>query len=400
MFHPTHNHWHFGDFIGYELRDGDPTSGKLVSSDLVAGGQKASFCLLDVRPVHGYNPSKYPVSAGVNDCKSQESYQGIDVGWADVYERRYPDQVIQLDPDPQHQVPEGSYYLANVVDPLNLIWETDKTNNTAAAGTSVVLPPPDLVALAPQPTPRTRPPRIIQPRPRPVTRGTPTAVPTQPGVQATPVPTAAGRVRPTREPKPTRAPRATPAPRPTRAPKSTQEARPTRVPKPTRVPRPTRVPKGAPSAEPTPTAQIVSGASCDNACPYPLSQVHMTWYDNTGLWFTAVINPGLCAPLTPDNGETVQFHMTNWMTEDLRNTGLSYSDSVTIGAKSNTDSVSFSSVGGGYRLTYNAGVPAIARASDGFDFPVAFNLCIKVGDQAIAMRPVCQPKATGMLCHL
>lgn len=408
VFHPTHNHWHFGDFVGYELRDANPTSSKVVASDLVAGGQKASFCLLDVRPVHGYNPSKYPIAAGIGNCKSQESYQGIDVGWADVYERRYPDQVINLDPDPQHQVPEGSYYLVNVVDPLNLIWETDKTNNTAATATSVILPPPDLAALASEPTPRTRPPHIIQPRPRPVPRGTP-AIPV---VGVTPAPTAgpAGRVRPTRPPRParpTRAPRATRPPRPTRPPRATRapKVHPTPRPRATRAPKvvppkhPTRLPRPG-EVVPTPTAQIVSGASCANACPYALSQVHMTWYDNTGLWFTAMINPGQCAPLTPTDGKTVQFQMTNWVTQDQRDTGLSYSDSVTIGDKKGASSVSFSPVASGYRLTYKATPPAIAHASDSNNFPVAFDLCIKVGDQAIAMRPVCQPKSTGMLCHL
>jgi len=42
---------------------------------------------------------------------------------------------------------------------------------------------------------------------------------------------------------------------------------------------------------------------------------------------------------------------------------------------------------------------AAARADDGDNFPVVFQTCLTVGNQQVAMRLVCQPKATGMLCH-
>ncbi len=90
------------------LRQDDPYTGTLV-----AGGEKASFCLLDIRAVRGYNPLQYPRQLTNQTCNSAEGTVGISVGWEDVYERFLPGQNINLDPDEDHQVPVGAYFLVN-----------------------------------------------------------------------------------------------------------------------------------------------------------------------------------------------------------------------------------------------------------------------------------------------
>jgi hypothetical protein len=57
------------------------------------------------------------------------------------------------------------------------------------------------------------------------------------------------------------------------------------------------------------------------------------------------------------------------------------------------------SAGGATKFTYTAPVAAPASMDDGLEFPVVFDMCVTVGDQAVKMRLVCQPKPTGMLCH-
>lgn len=199
VYHPQHAHWHFDRFVGYALRSGDPYTG-----DLVGGGEKMSFCLLDIQPVRGFNPLRYPRQVITQTCNSAQGIYGISVGWEDVYEHFLPGQSINLDPDPAHQVPEGSYFLTITVNPDGRIWEANLDNNTSFTSVGVSIPPPFLASAPPTPTPGpaknpqlphlrpgrirpTRPPRVARPE------AVPTPVPTQPvpvAAEPTPVPTA------------------------------------------------------------------------------------------------------------------------------------------------------------------------------------------------------------------
>jgi hypothetical protein len=198
VYHPQHKHWHFDRFVGYELRRDDPYSGELVG-----GGEKMSFCLLDIQPLRGFNPMQHPRQLTNLTCHSAEGLYGISVGWEDVYERFLPGQSIDLDPDPEHQVPQGSYFLVNKVNPDGRIWETNLDNNTSFTSVGVSLPAPVLAAVPPPtPTPgpaknpqlphlrpgRIRPTRVPR-APRPGTQFTPTPMPPV-EAQPTPVPTA------------------------------------------------------------------------------------------------------------------------------------------------------------------------------------------------------------------
>ena len=60
------------------------------------------------------------------------SHQGIQSGWADVYDGGLPGQWIDIT-----DVPDGTYDLEITMDPLHVLDEADFTNNTVT--TQVVL---------------------------------------------------------------------------------------------------------------------------------------------------------------------------------------------------------------------------------------------------------------------
>ena len=116
--HPEHNHIHFEDYAVYRLRRFIRGGGV---GDVVASGEKISFCLLDFitydRQLPGY--PQFPVYSFCGTGK-----QGISVGWSDIYDKSLPDQWIDVT-----DVPSGVYWLEVEVDPSNRLMERDETNN-------------------------------------------------------------------------------------------------------------------------------------------------------------------------------------------------------------------------------------------------------------------------------
>lgn len=404
VFHPQHKHWHFDRFVSYELRVDDPVTGQLVG-----GGEKMSFCLLDIQSVRGFNPVQFPRQLTTQTCSSAEGMYGISVGWEDVYEHFLPGQSIDLDPDRDHQVPEGSYLLVNRVNPDGKIWEADANNNSSFASVKISLAPPVLGApplATPTPgsvqnpqVPHLRPGRVRPTRapraPRPGTVATPTATRTRPAqsgppptfpVASTPAPTA---VQPSSGPHQPHTPAGANPP-------------------PQRAPRPTRAPHVRPGDAPTPTPNAGPPvAGCENACGYGVSQIKLTWYDNLGLTFEGFINPGAsgCEPLNLDAGISGTMSMVNWMNARQQDLGLDHSTSFTLGdggdgATSDGGDFVLSAKSNGVNFTYTAPLPPPAHRSDGFEgIPVAFNGCITVGRQSVRLLLVCQAHTQGLLCH-
>lgn len=147
-----------------------------------------------------------------------------------------------------------------------------------------------------------------------------------------------------------------------------------------------------------------AASSCDNACPYALGQLKLTWYDALGMQVSGLIGPGSCPILTPSAGETGMITMTKWLNERRQDTGLEHRTEYVLsssqqGRADNRGSITFSSVGVQTRFNYSAPVRPFARQSSGANFPVVFEMCLTIGNQAVKMRLVCQPKPTGMLCH-
>jgi hypothetical protein len=121
-FHPAHNHWHFGGFALYQLRNVAPGGG--IGRRVLASSDKISFCMVDTLPVNDGLP--HYSGATYLSCQ-QGSTQGISVGWGDVYGSTLPGQSLDIT-----RVPTGTYWLVSTADPDNLIAETNNANNVSA----------------------------------------------------------------------------------------------------------------------------------------------------------------------------------------------------------------------------------------------------------------------------
>jgi Lysyl oxidase len=113
LFHPDHDHWHIDATASYALTRADDTV-PLVEQD------KVSFCLRDsdrVRKGEG-RPKHY------GEC-ARNRVQGITVGWGDLYDATLAGQALELPPT----LPDGDYCLRLGADPVDLLRETDETDN-------------------------------------------------------------------------------------------------------------------------------------------------------------------------------------------------------------------------------------------------------------------------------
>ena len=118
QFDSCHGHYHFQSFADYRLLD--------LLGNLAAVGHKVGFCLEDLER---FDPS---VSA---TTKYTCAFQGIQRGWADIYNSALPCQYIDVT-----GVPDGDYILELTIDPENRIEELDESNNVTRV--PVTLAPP------------------------------------------------------------------------------------------------------------------------------------------------------------------------------------------------------------------------------------------------------------------
>lgn len=121
-FHPGHGHIHFDGFASYRLLKRTPAvdGGPEGLGEVVATGGKISFCLLDTARFDASLPGASLIRKYI-DC---DTFQGISVGWNDVYEKDLPDQWIDVT-----SVPDGAYWLEVTVDPENQLVESNEDNN-------------------------------------------------------------------------------------------------------------------------------------------------------------------------------------------------------------------------------------------------------------------------------
>ena len=115
IFATCHQHYHFEHFADYSLLDSNNV--------VVASGHKVGFCLTDV---HAWSPTANP------SPKYGCNFQGIQAGWADVYEAGLPCQYIDIT-----GVPSGDYTLKIVVNPDGVIPESNTNNNTTLVPVTV-----------------------------------------------------------------------------------------------------------------------------------------------------------------------------------------------------------------------------------------------------------------------
>lgn len=131
VYHPEHDHFHFGDFAEYQLwtraeydawvrssrTEGSPARADRLSS-------KVTFCIMDFALVD-LKPES-PHKAVYEGCGLR--IQGISVGWRDTYGWWLFDQWIDLGTAP---MADGRYVLRSVVDPDNRIYESEGKNHNA-----------------------------------------------------------------------------------------------------------------------------------------------------------------------------------------------------------------------------------------------------------------------------
>ncbi len=113
VWHQGHDHFHFEDFAVYTLQ---PVKGNSKRSSA-----KTSFCLMDSAIVDGQLPGA-PNSPAYANCGN--FFQGISVGWADVYGSELPGQSIDLS-----RLKDGEYRLIIEADPRRRLVESDDSDN-------------------------------------------------------------------------------------------------------------------------------------------------------------------------------------------------------------------------------------------------------------------------------
>jgi hypothetical protein len=109
IYAPCHKHYHFENFARYELRN--------ASGDVVVTGRKQAFCAQDSARVDSDS-----ARIGRYTC----DFQGIQVGWQDVYPPQLPCQYIDVT-----DIPTGTYWLEVEVNPEHTLTELRYDNNRA-----------------------------------------------------------------------------------------------------------------------------------------------------------------------------------------------------------------------------------------------------------------------------
>ena len=119
MWHQEHLHYHFEDFIDYQLELLKADMATTATSSVAQA--KTTFCIRDVDSINtsvdsAFNTPTYRV------CGKER--QGISLGWGDTYYYSYPDQRL-----PVTGLPAGVYRLSFTVNPRDRFEETRLDNN-------------------------------------------------------------------------------------------------------------------------------------------------------------------------------------------------------------------------------------------------------------------------------
>ena len=120
VWHPTHDHWHMGQFTLYELWALNPD---LSLGSIVASSDKLSYCAMDTDVVD-WDHLRFIPRRGYAGCGRQ--VQGLSVGWGDTYSSWLDGQALDVT-----GLPNGFYALTSKVNPNAAILEEDYANNTA-----------------------------------------------------------------------------------------------------------------------------------------------------------------------------------------------------------------------------------------------------------------------------
>jgi hypothetical protein len=121
---PTHQHWHFEDFAKYVLLDADQTQ--------VVKSRKEAFCLANTDAVDqtvpnaDWNPDNTDLATACGDHGSLSIREVLVPGWGDTYAQFRAGQSFDL-----RGLPNGTYYVAVIANPVNRLVEASTDNNVS-----------------------------------------------------------------------------------------------------------------------------------------------------------------------------------------------------------------------------------------------------------------------------
>jgi hypothetical protein len=134
-FHPTHLHNHFNDLIMVELhRVTDPQAGTMV---LAGDGRKLGYSPADqsIADWFAFNQNPPNTAGDAGTCREGASTQfALSRGWGDVYRYQRAGNFVDFGTNL-----DGLYVIRLVIDPLNLVYEADETDNVGYTYVRVTL---------------------------------------------------------------------------------------------------------------------------------------------------------------------------------------------------------------------------------------------------------------------
>jgi hypothetical protein len=137
-YHPSHGHYHVDDWEIMTLRIQDPNEPNPLRWPIVGTGNKVGFCIEDFQScstANGHcrdssnniltntNITNFGLGGGNYGCGN--IFQGITVGYTDIYWETLDGQWINIDPGTCN----GQYYVVVEVDPHNFFLESNESNN-------------------------------------------------------------------------------------------------------------------------------------------------------------------------------------------------------------------------------------------------------------------------------
>ena len=126
---PAFGHLFFVGLAQYNLREVLPGNGV---GPIVSSHDKTSFGLVDSL-AYDTNLPNAPASGVYNSANSNPL--GISIGWADYYHYALPGQWVDAT-----GLPDGQYWLEVVIDPYNVVQESDDSNNTTRILVDLTVP--------------------------------------------------------------------------------------------------------------------------------------------------------------------------------------------------------------------------------------------------------------------
>lgn len=118
-YHAAHNHVHYNDYANYILE-------AVTNSVNPRTGTKTTFCIMDTTGVNTQLAGASG-SAVFGTCPTQDpnfNTQGMSIGWGDTYGSHLAGQSLRV-----NDLPDGTYRLRHVFDPLGKLIEKDEGDN-------------------------------------------------------------------------------------------------------------------------------------------------------------------------------------------------------------------------------------------------------------------------------